>query len=1016
MLSIQACRTRLEKIRSKLQKKEQVMKSDDSLIRQARKKKYLLWNLIGFTILVVIGLSMNITIAAADTTLLSADFNVDEDGFSYQDDAFGTSQPAYADGARTGSGGFGGTGGLQVDLGGIDNTSISGMSGGWQISLDLDSAQSGVTLSFRYRIEQSAAYEFDEYTQVLVKFGGAQYGRGSKSYVDQVGGDGSSSQGESSSYLPTSEWQQVEIFLGDFPADSYALVIGTYNNKKDSSDETTTLIIDDVLITSGNPIPTPSDAQTLVDRLDITQFEAYNDGVADFNDRCRLSGCDPSDYNNALDWVEGELQGMGYATVRHTYTSNGGGTNLWATKQGAATPSEMYIISAHLDGRGGGDAYDDDGSGIALLLEAARVFAGTDVDTDKSVRFLFFDREEAGLYGSKAYVEDRRPLQGTVDEPTWLGIIQHDMILYDHGAGSPASSQSAYADLDVEWRAGTDAETASKDLAMLWRFMNGEFSTDYPANAYNYSTNTDDTPFHPYTASVSVRENRRSLTSGGNAEWINPNYHTANDIKSSYSLDDIRLGFNAVQATVGTIAELAVVQLSVPNTPPIADPQSVFTGAETSVPITLTGSDADGDPITFHVLSDPEHGSLSGSAPDLIYTPDGGYTGPDSFDFRVNDGMADSAPAAVSIQVHASVYELPFFDDFETDKGWMVNPSGTDSATRGAWERAVPQATDFQGPKQLGTPVSGAMDLVTGANAGANAGSFDVDGGVTTIRSPLINLPSGQDITLSFSYYFAHARNATIEDFLKVKVIGSSMSTTVLSASGNLSDQDAAWQAFSGALNRFAGESIYLEIQVADRSRPSLVEAAIDDLSITASDASTTILEAGFDSGTDGFTYQDDTFRGTSQPGYANGAYAPGGGYTGGGLQVTLGGLDNLIINGISGGWGYTFNLASPKQVTVSFRYRLTQSPDYDAQEYSQALFSMDGVLSGTPPNDFLTQITGNGNGGIPETSGWQTFSIELGMLSAGDHTLVIGGYNNRKSKTNEMTEVFLDDVIISAK
>ena len=530
--------------------------------------------IVGIIVLVLLSLVSsqnrpNQAEAAADSTLLSADFNAGTDGFIYQDDVFGTSQPAYADGGHSASGGYGGTGGLQVNLGGVDNILVEDMSGGWIYTLNLPADDSGLSISFRYRIEQSTEYEFDEYSQVLVLIDGIEYGRGSKDYIDQIGGDGSSSQGNSATYQPTSEWQQVEIFIGNKPAGSYDIVIGGYNNKKDTSTESTHLVIDDVLITNANESPTVNQAQLLIDRLDISQFIAFNQGVAQFNDRCRGSGlgCSSTDYStdyyNALTWVENELQAMGYTTVRHDFNYNGNtGTNLWATKTGSTTPTEMYMVSTHLDGRGGGDAYDDDGSGVALVMEAARVFAASDVTTEKSVRFLFWDKEELGLYGSKGYVQDRRSLQGTENEPTWLGLIQHDMILYDHGAGSASAEQSNYADLDVEWRAGTAAEADSKDLAILWRFNSGDFATDYPANAYNYSTNTDDTPFHPYVASVSVRENRRSLTSGSNAEWINPYYHQTTDVETSYTTEDTLLGFNTVQVTIGTIADLAGVQIS----------------------------------------------------------------------------------------------------------------------------------------------------------------------------------------------------------------------------------------------------------------------------------------------------------------------------------------------------------------------------------------------------------------------------------------------------------------------
>ena len=85
-----------------------------------------------------------------------------------------------------------------------------------------------------------------------------------------------------------------------------------------------------------------------------------------------------------------------------------------------------------------------------------------------------------------------------------------------------------------------------------------------------------------------------------------------------------------------------------------------------------------------------------------------------------------------------------FSDDFETDKGWTVNPAGTDTATTGRWERAVPQTTTSSGTKQLGTANSGTRDLVTGAAAGAAAGDNDIDGGATSIQSPAIAIPAGR--------------------------------------------------------------------------------------------------------------------------------------------------------------------------------------------------------------------------------------------------------------------------------
>lgn len=86
---------------------------------------------------------------------------------------------------------------------------------------------------------------------------------------------------------------------------------------------------------------------------------------------------------------------------------------------------------------------------------------------------------------------------------------------------------------------------------------------------------------------------------------------------------------------------------------PIAHPQSVTTPEDTSVGIVLTGSDADGDALSFTIATPPANGSVSGTPPNVTYTPAANYYGPDSFSFRVTDASTPSSTATVSIGVTA---------------------------------------------------------------------------------------------------------------------------------------------------------------------------------------------------------------------------------------------------------------------------------------------------------------------------------------------------------------------------
>ncbi|MDD5772837.1 MAG: Ig-like domain-containing protein, partial [bacterium] len=95
----------------------------------------------------------------------------------------------------------------------------------------------------------------------------------------------------------------------------------------------------------------------------------------------------------------------------------------------------------------------------------------------------------------------------------------------------------------------------------------------------------------------------------------------------------------------------SVKNIYIINTAPAADSQSVTTAEDTAKDIILTGSDADGDPLTYTIVTGPTHGALSGTAPNVIYTPNANYHGADSFTFKVNDGTIDSNIATISITV-----------------------------------------------------------------------------------------------------------------------------------------------------------------------------------------------------------------------------------------------------------------------------------------------------------------------------------------------------------------------------
>ena len=177
---------------------------------------------------------------------------------------------------------------------------------------------------------------------------------------------------------------------------------------------------------------------------------------------------------------------------------------------------------------------------------------------------------------------------------------------------------------------------------------------------------------------------------------------------------------------------------------------------------------------------------------------------------------------------------------------------------------------------------------------------------------------------------------------------------------------------------------------------------------------SATIFQAHFDTGSDGFTYVDNAFRNTHQAAYASGARLATGGFSGGGLNVALGGIDNNDILNMSGAWRRTFTLSAQRQARVVLRFKLTQSAQYETDELSQVLLAIDArLVSYATGRDLLAQVTGNGAGGSAISTGWRQVSVDLGVLAAGTHTLAIGGYNNKKTDSDERTDVYIDDVSV---
>ena len=109
--------------------------------------------------------------------------------------------------------------------------------------------------------------------------------------------------------------------------------------------------------------------------------------------------------------------------------------------------------------------------------------------------------------------------------------------------------------------------------------------------------------------------------------------------------------FRVNDGTLDSAPATIAISVTPINDAALATPETLTTTEDTALPVVLNGNDTDGDALAFAIIDAPTHGTLSGSAPNLIYTPAANYYGADAFTFRVNDGSLDSAPANTAITV-----------------------------------------------------------------------------------------------------------------------------------------------------------------------------------------------------------------------------------------------------------------------------------------------------------------------------------------------------------------------------
>lgn len=191
------------------------------------------------------------------------------------------------------------------------------------------------------------------------------------------------------------------------------------------------------------------------------------------------------------------------------------------------------------------------------------------------------------------------------------------------------------------------------------------------------------------------------------------------------------------------------------------------------------------------------------------------------------------APAVTrSLQILSPIPLLT--DDLETDQGWTVGIPSDDAVT-GAWERADPQGTTYDGevsqPENDHTP-SGTLCFVTEAQGGSSAGDYDVDDGCTTLLSPIFDMSSATEGRVSYWRHWFDGGGTPDDDVLEIDISNDGGSSwTPLE---HLAQTDNVWTQVSVSLCGLIEMTSQMQVRVVvcDDPSNSICEAALDDFQI----------------------------------------------------------------------------------------------------------------------------------------------------------------------------------------
>lgn len=238
-----------------------------------------------------------------------------------------------------------------------------------------------------------------------------------------------------------------------------------------------------------------------------------------------------------------------------TFTGNSQSLqNIIVTKKGSTYPNEYVIVCGHFDSVAAGVGANDNGSGVATILELARILKN--VPTEYSIKFINFNAEEDGLLGSKAYVTN--VVNSTTPKMKIRLVLNIDMI----GGIASQNNNTVFCEADKynNKTTGTQTsnDTASLTFTNLLKDYIGYYSgglTGVLSNAYS----SDYMPFENNSEIITGLYERPTNKTTGNVIDPNPYYHKNTDIVANMSLPYVT---KIAKGVVGAVQHFAVASTS----------------------------------------------------------------------------------------------------------------------------------------------------------------------------------------------------------------------------------------------------------------------------------------------------------------------------------------------------------------------------------------------------------------------------------------------------------------------